>query len=292
MEIERLEVTEEILDRVVYGMENQKDRLYLDPSDGLLKEKTVLDTAFIPLPHWGSSEGYRLMDRFISNLPATAFRDRLSDILHSGEGVFRRFKVSVKERPEMEDLWRRFKYREMRKTALVWLSRWSEALALEALGPEPEEWDDLALTEFSFRRAERGEMEILAGWCIAADEEAFVGLPSDARTALNIGGIRDAGPLAGDFFVAEAPGGDLVGCSYVEMPQTPSGESRIRTVYVLPEFRGLGIGRHLTELAMDESAGNGVNSLGLMTGAPGASMKSWLEAVGFVPVAIWWRLNS
>ncbi len=32
----RLEVTEEILERVVYGMENQKDLLFLDPSDGVL----------------------------------------------------------------------------------------------------------------------------------------------------------------------------------------------------------------------------------------------------------------
>ena len=84
----RLQVTDEILDRVVFGMENQRERLALDPLDGMLKGEEGGGAYLVPLPPWGPSEGYRLMDRFVGTLPNTVFAGRLRDILKGSSAYF------------------------------------------------------------------------------------------------------------------------------------------------------------------------------------------------------------
>jgi len=280
----RLHVTEEILERVVFGMENQKDRLFLDPSDGLLRPEKDDDGSLIPLPDWGPTDGYRLMDGFTGSLPDTAFRERLVDILHSGSGVFRNFKDALKERPELEGLWRRYKKREMRKTALSWLSRWSEALALEALGPEPEDWDQLSSVEFIIREIREEERVQIQSWNKLAEAENFPGISYDAWS------VADSG--SGFISVAEGPSGEIVGFSWLYM-NYDSGrpEGRLIQVYVIPELRGLGIGRMLIAASMEQAVDKGAGVFTLRTGVSGKILEKYFESEDFTPVMTVWRKN-
>jgi GNAT superfamily N-acetyltransferase len=81
-----------------------------------------------------------------------------------------------------------------------------------------------------------------------------------------------AGAAAGVSVLTLAPG----------MPRT-SGESgpdgRIRNVYVLPAFRGRGLGRMLTRTAIDAAERFGVSRLALGASTMGRSM---YESLGFV----------
>ena len=271
----KLDVTEDMLERVVFGMENQKDRLMLDPEDGQLRPEKENDGSFIPLPSWGPTDGYRLMNGFASSLPDMIFRKRLLDILHSGTGVFRNFKDALKGRPELEGLWRRYKKREMRRTALSWLSRWSEALALEALGPEPEDWEQLSSAEFVIREIRKEEWPQILDWNKLTEAE-------------NHSELTPGEP--GEVLVAEGPSGEIVGYSRMILDLEPGClEGRLDQVYVLPELRGLGIGRMLTEASLKQAEEKGADALTVKTGVSSRIMEKYLENFGFTPVTILWR---
>ncbi len=277
----RLEVTEDILDRVVYGMENQRKELFLDPSDGQLREKSPERRVLIPMPEWTPADGFRLMDSFTATISDSAFRESLQSILQSGNGVFRRFKDTLKGRPGTEGLWHRYKQREMRKAALSWLSRWSDALELESLETEPEEdLDDLSLSEFSFRKATEQDIQYLKSSVRAAQKECQ---PEASLTYNQAAQIPDA-------WIVEAPGDTAVGCIISRADTDRDNSLILETVYVEPGFRGLGIGRKLTELMLENIAsGQGIR---MQSGPVGDSTQIWLKSLGFAPVSIIWQRAS
>jgi len=250
-----LVINEEILERMVYGMENQKTRLYMDPANGNLRPESENDGTFIPMPSWGPTDGYRLMNGFTATLPDTTLRENLVEILQSGSGVFRHFKDALKERPEIEKLWRQYKKREMRKAALSWLSRWNEAIDLETLAPEPEELDDLVLADFAFFDAQPPDIAVLLRQepGMVDFSRSVLSYPDDSRTD---GSLITA---------AENPTGDLVGYSCVHFHTGfTSGSCRLHA-YVIPEFRGLGIGRKLISMAIAKAQSSGAESFYLLT---------------------------
>ena len=282
MEEHRLEVTNEILDRVVYGMENQIDLLFLDPVDGTLKSKNGNDSRLVPLPPWGPADGYRLMDKFAGTLPRTNFVNQLQSILTSESGVFRRFKDTLAEKPEMEKLWRRFKMREMRKTALAWLSRWSEALALEGIGPEPEDWDEIALTDFTVREACGRDMAAVLNCDKAAQIE---------RRSYDVQRERgEAEIIPEETFVAIAPSGELVGFAWLRLEDREGLRvGRLLQLYVLPDFRGLGIGKILGDKSFSEAVSQGAGRLSVCIPRSSRLVHSWLERNGFQQEVVTWE---
>ena len=267
----RLRLTDEILERVIFGMENQRERLSLDPSDGMLKGEHDGGADMVPLPPWRPADGYRLMDRFVGTLPNAVFAHRLRDILNGSSGVFRRFKDALAERPEIQSLWRRFKMREMRRSALSWLSRWADALDLANLGPEPEDWEDLPISEFSVRPAAEAE-RVLIGTLDAA-----------ARVETGVAASKNAG---GSVLVAETPAGEVAGFSRIVLTEGMAG--RLEQVYVLPEFRGLGVGGLLAEHGFNYARDMGAERLIITIGSSGSMLEGWLEREGFTIVAREW----
>lgn len=267
----RLRLTDEILERVIFGMENQRERLSLDPSDGMLKGEHDGGADMVPLPPWRPADGYRLMDRFVGTLPNAVFAHRLRDILNGSSGVFRQFKDALAERPEIQSLWRRFKMREMRRSALSWLSRWADALDLANLGPEPEDWEDLPISEFSVRPAAEAE-RVLIGTLDAA-----------ARVETGVAASKNTGASV---LVAETPAGEVAGFSRIVLTEGMAG--RLEQVYVLPEFRGLGVGGLLAEHGFNYARDMGAERLIITIGSSGSMLEGWLEREGFTIVAREW----
>ena len=267
----RLRLTDEILERVIFGMENQRERLSLDPSDGMLKGEHDGGADMVPLPPWRPADGYRRMDRFVGTLPNAVFAHRLRDILNGSSGVFRQFKDALAERPEIQSLWRRFKMREMRRSALSWLSRWADALDLANLGPEPEDWEDLPISEFSVRPAAEAE-RVLIGTLDAA-----------ARVETGVAASKNTGASV---LVAETPAGEVAGFSRIVLTEGMAG--RLEQVYVLPEFRGLGVGGLLAEHGFNYARDMGAERFTITIGSSGSMLEGWLEREGFTIVAREW----
>lgn len=269
----RYELTEGILDRVVYGMENQRENLRLDPTTGALKTKKAGDENLIPLPPWGPNEGYRLREQFAAALPNQAVSKKLQEILASGSGVFRRFKSTLAERPELKRIWENYKTREMRKIAVSWLNRWYDSQTLEELDEESEEfeeWDDIPLSNFAVRNARQTDMDELR----ILSQNVAEGEEQCNRNIENI-------------LVAEAPERKLTGFSRLLKDSSEKAEA-VFSVYVKPEYRGLGIERMLAERSLGIAKAHSIEKLSINIPSTQTALNSWLEHNGFSPVFTAW----
>lgn len=163
----RFELSDELLDQIIFAMENQEVRHVLDSRDAkvineleIVRDPTGADLdenesageeRYLPLPEWVSVDGYMLMESFVAGLRNPLYRENLRKILQSGRGVFRQFKDALKERKDIERLWFRHKQREMRRRVIEWYNDLREIWGLAPLSVNDEaETEDLLLADFTF----------------------------------------------------------------------------------------------------------------------------------------------
>jgi GNAT superfamily N-acetyltransferase len=251
----QFELTEALIDDILFSMEDQNGEFCMDTQDGTVAEGPdieLYDAAeeeedsrrYIALPEWDSSEGFRLMERFAAGFRNPPIRDKLTAALDRGKGVFRAFKDVLSDHPEAEQLWFAFKRREMRRVIVNWYNSLREEWGLERIGVEPEDTDDLVLEDFRFRDGgpEDGEtVEALHRQCL---QERI----RDAAGPQTEGGNIPAAGTEGWVFpgnaalVAETGGGEFAG--YISVCFA-DGAARIAALEVRPEYRGLGLGEAL-----------------------------------------------
>jgi hypothetical protein len=155
----QFELTEALLDDILFSMEDQDGVSYIDSQEGVVRSGWDTDDLvendekerFINLPEWDSSSGFRLMERFAAAFKNPLIRNELCAALDKGKGVFRAFKNTLNLHPEVEKLWFSFKEREMRREVIRWYNALREEWGLEKIGLEPEETTDLVLEDFRFR---------------------------------------------------------------------------------------------------------------------------------------------
>jgi len=233
----QFELTEALLDDILFSMEDQEGVFYIDCQEGIVvimddfaDEITDDDEGrFINLPDWDSSSGFRLMERFAAAFRNPLIRNELCAALNRGKGVFRAFKNTLTQYPEAEKLWFSFKEREMKREVVRWYNGLREEWGLEKIGLEPEETSDLVLEDFRFREImdeDRGAIEELHNLCRMADLD----FPEEAGDTLAYITETINGEFAG-YVSADRKGGDLF----------------IKALEVKPEYRGLGIGKKLLD---------------------------------------------
>lgn len=260
----RFEITPELVDQIIFGMENQEQELLFDTKQVKLipveeAEEDLEDPErYLPLPPWQSVHGYNLMERFVAGLRNPIYRELLRGILASGRGVFRQFKNALKERKEMERLWFHFKEREMRKEVLAWYNTMRESWGLKEVEIEFEETDDLVLTDFLVERWVNPDLDGV----VHHDRKGFFELFPEENDAKREGMYRSRryGYLPTDeksiVFKAETPSGDLAGFLWaVRNPfRTDLATLHILQIYVLPDYRGLGLAKTLFRRFCEETS--------------------------------------
>ena len=249
-------LTRELIDQIVFGMENQDRDYVLDTEEAAVVPAEQADPEatgerYIELPEWRSVDGYNLMEQFVATLHNPIYRERLRRILASGRGVFRQFKDTVRERREIERLWFTFKERRMREIVTEWYNDLRERDGLERLEATTTETetDQLVETDFVFRPAVHDEFDELR----ELDREAFSEIFADAdeeTVSVYYDHLRSGAPELGSegtrVSVAETPAGDFAG--FLWSITRSFGEvsvAFVEQIYVVPEFRGLGIAREL-----------------------------------------------
>ncbi len=258
MKIE-FELTSELIDQIIYCMENQgKNFLFHIPSKSISPTEDVDETRleekpeeWIPLPVWGSSEGFQLMERFVSSLNNPVYREVLRNALSSGKGVFRNFKNALKEKPEVEKLWYLFKEKQMKEEVLDWYNALRESWGLARIPNLPaEETEDLVLSDFTIEscpdhmKTAVEELDRKAFQDSFSDEQpeivdfCFV---TRHRKKLETG--------CSVVFVAFSPASELAGFVWMLESELQNGISIgwLYQLFVEPEFRGLGIAKSLLE---------------------------------------------
>jgi GNAT superfamily N-acetyltransferase len=283
------ELTPQMIDKIAFAMEDQKQRFAVDIDSGELvpwagPAAKGEEERHVPLPRWGSAEGFHLMESFVTSLDNPAYREQLSHALTMGRGVFRAFKDALKQNKEIEKLWFSYKERRLQGVIVSWYNTNREARGLARLPVEPEETDELVLSDFSF------------SWDIGAhvqpvrqlDRDAFFELfprESPGRLEEHYGEKREGLPPAGGesspILIAETPAADLAGFAW--------GVIEARSVHVVqlavtPALRGTGLGESLLRQFLTVMRARGMQRLTAELMGKSLRFSGFFQSMGFVPV--------
>jgi len=258
----RFELTDALIDDILFAMEDQEGCFLLDTVEGVVSggpsgvnlfdgevddEEGEGGERYIDLPGWDSADGFRLMERFAAGFRNPVISKELSSALGKGKGVFRAFKDVLGRYPEAEKLWFSLKEKEMKREIWRWYNGLREEWGLERIGVEPEDTDDLVLEDFCFRPFEEKDIsqaEALHSQCIKELGENLTenGSSSDIETiAGELYSFRSA-PGSSFGMAVETLSGDFAG--YVS-GAFKDAALYIQSLEVKPEYRGLGLGEAL-----------------------------------------------
>lgn len=286
------ELSQELMDQIVFGMENQQESFCFDTVEQALVPKEEIDeeadgTRFVSLPEWNSVMGFQLMERFVVSLRNPLYRDVLRESLASGRGVFRRFKNALKDRPDIERLWFRFKEREMRKLVTDWFNDYREAIGLDRIAFDEEETMELVLSDFSIYRPDSLDeelSELLRAFDRAAFGESYPDEPPSLVDLFHSRARRGRRIDAASVILAETPEGELAGFLWCHVEATSDGLriGWICQLAVVEAYRGLGIARTLLNTLLNETETREIDRLYIELGGDSGELSRILEAIGFV----------
>lgn len=283
------ELTPEILDEIVFAMEDQSGVFLFDAGENRCRaadgsEEGDGESRYYPVPDWDSVSGFRLMERFVSRLRNPVAREELRDALAAGHGVFRSFKNILHGYPELERKWYQMKDGEMRRIVYEWYNTLRDSWGMERVGPEPEETAEIVESDFSFRafgpEDASGVDELLA----ALYREIRDSLPGELSEAIMEIDSLVRGPRLGTetVFVAESADGDLAGIAVSR--SLPSGSllsAQLSVIGVYAEFRGLGVAKELVLRTVSHWAGKGCRWLVFASPLVPPSFMTSLARLGF-----------
>ena len=246
----QFELTEALLDDILFSMEDQAGEFYIDCLEGVVVNRDDYGDAldadeedrFIYLPDWDSSSGFRLMERFAAAFRNPLIRNELCAALNRGKGVFRAFKNVLSLRPEAEKLWFSYKEREMKREVIRWYNGLREEWGLKKIGFEPEETLDLVLEDFRFRE-------------IRDEDQAAV---QDLHDSCQDTAVDFSDEDITETFSLVAETGNTEFAGYITLERR-ADTVYIRALEVKPEYRGLGIGKALLSRLLEKIRDKGIS---------------------------------
>ncbi len=294
---------DELMEQIIFAMEDQQHSYLIHRGTGELvrtEEAAGEDSpdqeaeAFLPIPEWQPVHGFRLMEKFVSRLRNPLLRDRLSEALSSGKGVFRKFKDILKDNREIERFWFTFKERELRLVVWQWYNDQRELAGLERLEEEPqvvEGLEDLLASDFSFSAAEEHHLDSI----LALDREAFTARFPEAEPAAAADCYQSSrsglpGPLDRDSFilVAETPEQDFAGFVWAVKESDPLSGGRLlrlRQLAVVLRYRGVGLGALLLKKLIVEARDRGYHRVRSELDGTCLALAGLFAELGFRPVS-------
>ena len=270
------DLTEEIVNQIIFSMENQNRAFLIRLRDGLVipAERRGEESGALPgdryesPPLWKSSDGYQMMERFVVTIRNPLVREQLKEILSSGRGVFRQFKDTLQEWPEIQRRWFTFKRSEMRSRIIVWYNALRDREGLPRIPVEEagEETEELVQTDFSLRRLQEIPAETLRRVDRTAFYEAYGEEDPDIVECLFRRRSATLPPFNAPESVVYAASGmeeQLAGLLWAVGDELSSGRliERIEQIYVIEEFRGLGIAESLVNYYLTDAEYRGVEAV-------------------------------
>ncbi len=283
------ELTPKLEGEILQALENQEQTFLVDSENAVLvpadRGLSGNEDSFYALPEWNSSQGFSLREEFVSTLHPSIAKDELQRILHSGRGVFRSFKESLKEFPEVEKLWHQFKNRQMHRYITEWYNSLREIWGLETLDQEPEDTCDLLNDDFQFQEYNNNDYSEILGYFDYAGKNEF---HSDIQEELNETifdlwqqQFENGGRNGQTGIVCRSLTEEFIGCITAAPLSKKTDKTMIITsFYVLGKFRGLGIGTQLISEYMDVLKAHGKKWI-MLTAATSESMEKLFLSSGF-----------
>lgn len=266
----------EIMENIIFCMENQKDVFFFD-----IKQKRCVSASesgemerenLIPLPEWTPVHGFRLMEEFTGTVKNPVIREKLRETISVRTGVFKRFRQILSGYPEFDQAWRFFKKDRLKKTVYNWYQTISLAKELSDLGEEPEETYEIIRNDFIFgsckpssgflksqcRPFSGAEPETVSKNTALPEKiieegfsEVLEKIPETSRQAAANLFLRfiSGNPGNMEIFYAETPAAEKAGAVLVEyFSGKGNGKTAVVTAAAVKmEFRGLGVFTQLLE---------------------------------------------
>jgi GNAT superfamily N-acetyltransferase len=281
-------LTEEFIDQLIFAMEDQEHRFLVDFNTGDIVSSDEDLPDYLEIPLWRQIEGFSLMEKFVSKLRNPLHRELLHSALTSGRGVFRNFKNAIKKNGQLERLWFSFKEKEMRRIVREWYNEQRELKGLQRLGPEPEETEELLLSDFTIKPGSREHLEAV----IELDRQAMLENMENLRSEKMEELYREKrsllpGPLDEEcsLLICETPEGELAGFAWgvkTENQLDSSMEMRLIQLAVAGNMRGLGMGAQLLHHFVRQARSLGARRLVAELSGPALKLAPFFERLGFM----------
>lgn len=255
------ELTDELESNIHSALENQEKKFLVDAAANKLVECGLQfvddEENYYSLPEWNSAEGFKMREDFVRTLHAPEAREKLQMVLHSGRGVFKNFKETIRLYPEIEKRWHRWKNKCMHVYIITWYNALREVWGLEQLGEIPEDEDDLIASDFVFAEYDNDiDKELIMSSFGAEMDTLYNDFPSDIQHAISelwLRQFRSGVHENHTGFVCRSIDGEFAGCITTAKISKNTETSMILTSFFVPlAFRGLGLGSKLFSLCMDD----------------------------------------
>lgn len=246
------ELTESLKTALLNALENQEQTFLVDAEEnGLIEETAEVQSdeeRFYKLPEWTSAHGFALREAFVENLKSPLARESLAEVLHSGRGVFRNFRNVIREYPEVDKLWHKFKSQKMLEFINQWYNSLCEFWGLEKLDTIPESDENLIRDDFSF-----SEYSSVFDKEIEQNLNALLNGSNGSLPQVVENALRDYWKVQYQTekqnqsgYVCHSLADEFAGCILVKpVSEAQKNVIFVTNFFVSERFRGLGIGSEL-----------------------------------------------
>ena len=247
----------------MFSMENQAQILSFDALEGICVdmdeidddyESVIDDERYYDLPEWTSAQGFHVMEQFTARVHNPLLRQALLNALGQRKGVFRRYKEVLRTAPTVEREWYQFKDQQMKAAVYEWYNDLRRLWGLEKISFEEETDTQLLPEDFTFQIQKRDvlDAELLRDFIRKTDspvkdDNTFISF--DAKGALarsRFFGQKHSTTQDNAVYITAYTENGLCGvCPVIAFPFNEN--FCIPFLRVLPEYRGLGLGKELLQ---------------------------------------------
>ncbi|MCK5200423.1 MAG: hypothetical protein KAR21_18835, partial [Spirochaetales bacterium] len=253
------QLTPEIIDMIIFGMENQSDEYCVDIKTGNVisgtdasEEYDDTDSFVLSVPEWLPADGFQLMEGFVAALHNPVYKETLRKVLSEGRGAFRNFKNTIKEHESLTQQWYLHKEKVMRSRVIEWYNLNSEILKYRNIDENTDETENLVLSDFVFTIdcpkwknliREKSDESILES---LGDQEVIIAEYLISRNKFCMDVLDNTSISVS----AETVEGEFAGCingGIIEAGDIRRIVAVANAIWVEKKFRGMGLARQLID---------------------------------------------
>lgn len=254
-------LTDVLVNQIQSALDNQEKKFLVDAQQNTLVEKSGGlagdEQNYYDLPEWDSADGFKLREDFVNNLNSPLAHEELQQVLHSGRGVFKNFRIVIRNYPEVEKKWHIYKNTKMLEYINGWYNGLREIWGLEKLDYVPESDESLVHDDFTFSEynpmLDEQEFLIQVNAALKERNENLSDELMQAVCELWLEQFKNAGTRKHTGFVCRSFSNDFAGCITVSYVSDRQEKVMVLTgLFVPASFRGLGIGTELLSMCLSE----------------------------------------